>query len=91
LELRGLDSIIASIAQGVVAIPLVAFIAIFGYTKIEVVNAILALSGGISLLVAAFNLLPFPPLDGAMAWRIIPAYLEQRRSRFRPMKRPYRR
>jgi Zn-dependent protease len=79
------------LAQAVVAIPLVAFIAIFGYTKIEAVNVIFALLGGISLLVAIFNLLPFAPLDGAMAWRIIPAYLEQRRARLKPMKSNYRR
>lgn len=79
------------LAQCVVAIPLVTFLAIFGYTKIEVVNVVLALLGGFSLLVAVFNLLPFPPLDGAMAWRIIPAYLEKRRSHLRPMKPTYRR
>jgi len=72
-----------------VAVPLVAFIMIFGYTKIEVMNIVLALLGGISLLIAVFNLLPFPPLDGAMAWRIIPAYLEQRRSRLKSAKRNY--
>src|SRR5437762_11931302 len=74
------------LAQAIVAVPLVAFIMIFGYTKIEVMNIVLALLGGISLLIAVFNLLPFPPLDGAMAWRIILAYLEQRRSRLKSAK-----
>jgi Zn-dependent protease len=79
------------LAQAVIAVPLAAFIAIFGYTRIEAVNVVLALLGGISLLVAIFNLLPFPPLDGAMAWRIIPAYIERRRSRVKPMKANFRR
>lgn len=79
------------LAQAVIAVPLAAFIAIFGYTRIEAVNVVLALLGGISLLVAIFNLLPFPPLDGAMAWRIIPAYIEQRRSRVKPIKANFRR
>jgi Zn-dependent protease len=79
------------LAQAVIAVPLAAFITIFGYTKIEGVNVVLALLGGISLLVAIFNLLPFPPLDGAMAWRIIPAYVKQRRSRVKPVKANFRR
>jgi Zn-dependent protease len=78
------------LAQAVIAVPLAAFIAIFGYTRIEAVNVVLALLGGISLLVTIFNLLPFPPLDGAMAWRIIPAYIERRRSRVKPMKANFR-
>src|SRR5882724_12983234 len=79
------------LAQAVIAVPLVAWIAIFGYTRFEAVNVIFALLGGISLVVAVFNLLPIPPLDGAMAWRIIPAYLEKQRAHLKPMIRKYHR
>ena len=75
------------IAQAVVAIPLVAWVAILGYTPFEPVNAILALLGFYSLAVAAFNLIPVAPLDGAIAWQIIPAYIarwRERRKRIAP-------
>jgi len=42
---------------------------------------VLAILGGYSLLVAAFNLLPIRPLDGSKAWDIVPAWFEQRRLR----------
>ena len=54
----------------IVALPLVAWVAIFGYTRFEPVNVMLALLGFFSLGVAAFNLLPFAPLDGITAWGI---------------------
>lgn len=66
------------LAQWVVAIPLTLYIAIVGYTPFEPLNAVLAILGGYSLLVAAFNLLPIRPLDGSKAWDIIPAWIEQR-------------
>ncbi len=68
-------------AQAVVALPLVAWLLLFGYTRFEPVNEVLALLGGFSLGVAAFNLLPFPPLDGATAWGLFPALLQRTRSR----------
>ena len=67
------------LAQFVVAIPLTAYIVLVGYTPFESVNAVLAILGGYSLIVAAFNLLPIRPLDGSRAWDIVPAWLEQRR------------
>jgi Zn-dependent protease len=79
------------LAQAVVALPLLLFISVFGYTKIPAVNVVLALLGDISLVVAIFNLLPVPPLDGATAWRIIPAYFERRRLSRRPKSFNYRR
>jgi len=69
------------LAQAVVAVPLTLYIILAGYTAFEPLNAVLAILGGYSLLVAAFNLLPFRPLDGSKAWDIIPAWLEQRRMR----------
>jgi Zn-dependent protease len=69
------------LAQAVVAVPLTLYIILAGYTAFEPLNAVLAILGGYSLLIAAFNLLPFRPLDGSKAWDIIPAWLEQRRMR----------
>lgn len=60
------------LAQAVVALPIVAGVALFGYTRFGAINAVLALLGFFSLLVAAINLLPIAPLDGSIAWAIIP-------------------
>jgi Zn-dependent protease len=69
------------LAQMVVAVPLTLYVALLGYTPFEPLNAVLAILGEYSLCVAAFNLLPIPPLDGSKAWDIIPAWFERRRSR----------
>lgn len=69
------------IAQAVVAIPCVVLILVFGYSRFEIVNEVLVLLGFFSLLIAAFNLLPFPPLDGDTAWDIIPALYARARDR----------
>ena len=74
------------IAQAIVAVPIVVIVSILGYTRFEPVNAALAIWGFFSLGVAIFNLLPFPPLDGAIAWRIVPLLL---RRAFRPHKKQY--
>ena len=60
------------IAQAVVAVPIVLVVTVFGYSRFEAINAVLALLGFFSLGVAIFNLLPVKPLDGAIAWAIIP-------------------
>ncbi|HYM77181.1 MAG TPA: site-2 protease family protein [Candidatus Dormibacteraeota bacterium] len=67
-------------AQCVVAIPLVAWGSVFGYTRLNAVNMLFAILGYFSLVVAFFNLLPVPPLDGATAWGIIPALWARRRA-----------
>ena len=69
------------VAQTVVAAPIIAWIVVFGYTRFEPINAILALLGGISVVIAAYNLLPFPGLDGSKAWDLFPALLERFRER----------
>jgi len=69
------------LAQFVVAAPLTSYIVLIGYTPFEPLNAALAILGGYSLLVGAFNLLPIRPLDGSKAWDILPAWFEQRRIR----------
>jgi Zn-dependent protease len=69
------------LAQALVAIPLVAWVAVFGYTKFQAVNMLFAILGFFSIGVAFFNLLPIPPLDGATAWGIFPALMVRKRSR----------
>lgn len=61
------------IAQAIVAVPLVVLTETFGYTRFQSLNTILAMFGFFSLFVAAFNLIPAPPLDGAIAWGLVPA------------------
>jgi Zn-dependent protease len=77
------------LAQAVVFLPLVAWVAVFGYPQAVGVAMIFASLGFFSLGVAVFNLLPIPPLDGSIAWGIIPAFLAERRSRI-PRKPTYR-
>ena len=60
------------LAQAVVALPMVLWIRFMGYTPFDAANEVLVLLGFFSLAIAAFNLLPVAPLDGAMAWRIFP-------------------
>jgi membrane-associated protease RseP (regulator of RpoE activity) len=64
-----------------VALPLMVWLALFGYTRIGAINAVLAILGPFSLLVAAFNLLPAPRLDGAIAWNLIPEWFRRLRDR----------
>lgn len=73
------------VAQAIVALPLVVWVEAFGYTRFQPVNAILGILGSVSLGVAVFNLLPIPPLDGAIAWGLFPALLKRRS--VRPPKR----
>ncbi|HLJ86468.1 MAG TPA: site-2 protease family protein [Candidatus Angelobacter sp.] len=60
----------------------------FGYTRFEPVNAILAILGFYNLAIAAFNLIPASPLDGAIAWKIVPELF--RRQRNKPNRPQYR-
>jgi membrane-associated protease RseP (regulator of RpoE activity) len=68
----------------VVALPLVVWVAVFGYTRFEAVNAVFAILGFLSLGIVVFNLLPFGPLDGATAWGIIPAAIQRARAKSNP-------
>lgn len=68
------------IAQAIVAIPLVLMVAVFGYTRFEPINAIFAILGYLSLGVTVVNLLPIPPLDGAVAWGLLSALRQRRRA-----------
>jgi Zn-dependent protease len=65
------------LAQSLVAVPLVTWIALFGYTASKAINAVLAILGFYSLAVAIFNLLPIGRLDGRKTWRLIPILLRR--------------
>jgi len=65
-------------AQAVFFVPLIAWLAVFGYSKLEWFNMIIAILGFYSLAVAIFNLLPIRPLDGATAWQLFPELLAER-------------
>jgi Zn-dependent protease len=73
------------VAQAIVAVPLLIWGETFGYTRFQAVNAILAILGFFSLSVAVFNLFPIRPLDGAIAWGLLSAFLK--RLRAKPAKR----
>ena len=73
------------LAQAIVAIPFIAWVEIFGFTRFASVNALLSIMGFFSLSMAAFNLLPICPLDGSIAWRLLPALIKGRPAR--PAKR----
>lgn len=71
------------VAQLVVAIPILLWLSVFGYSRFAPVNAVLAILGGYSLLVAAFNLLPVGRMDGTIAWGIIPEFINRTKQRKR--------
>lgn len=77
------------IAQAVIAIPIIVYVSLFGYTRFNSLNAVLAISGFFSLGIAILNLLPMWRLDGRLAWAIIPEAIKRirvRSSGFRPGK-----
>src|SRR5207247_1005293 len=66
------------VAQTVVAVPLVTFVAIFGFTRSDAVNVAIGILGYYSLIVAGSNLVPVRPLDGAKAWYLFPELIQAR-------------
>jgi len=68
-------------AQAVIAIPLVALVRIFGFTRFDALNVAIGILGYCSLAVAIFNLIPVHPLDGAKAWYLVPELIKRARSR----------
>jgi Zn-dependent protease len=75
------DSVIAwggVLAQAIVGIPLVAFAAIAGFTRYPVLNVVIGVLGYYSLLIAALNLLPIRPLDGAKAWYVFAKWFKRK-------------
>jgi Zn-dependent protease len=76
---KGLIAWAGVLAQLAVAAPLIAYTAVFGFTPYGVVNAVIGVFGYFSLAIAVFNLLPARGLDGATAWRALPAIWRERR------------
>lgn len=75
------DGVVAwsgSLLQLAVATPVIALVNRFGFTPWGAANAVLFCFGYFSAGIAAFNLLPMPPLDGARAWPILPALVRHR-------------
>jgi Zn-dependent protease len=68
-------------AQVIVAAPIVVLTESFGYTRLQPLNTILAIWGFFSVFVAAFNLIPAAPLDGAIAWGLLPALFKRAQNR----------
>lgn len=62
------------LAQGVVAFPLLVFLAVFGYTPFPAANAAIVILGVFSTGWALFNLLPIAPLDGSRAWSALAGF-----------------
>jgi Zn-dependent protease len=81
------------VAQCMVAFPIALYLSLFGYTRSEVINVALGIWSYMSLSLVIFNLIPVPPLDGAMAWKLFPEmyYRFRRRSKRQTDNRdPYR-
>jgi Zn-dependent protease len=68
------------VAQTAVALPLVIFVSIFGFTRFDALNAAIGILGYYSLLVAAFNLIPFRSFDGVTAWNLVPELINRNRN-----------
>ena len=78
------------LAHAIVGVPLAVYVAAFGYTRWEALNAALVILGAFSLGVAAFNLLPLRPLDGSVAWDLMPAFIQRRQIQRSRRMTPYR-
>ena len=75
------------LAQAIVALPIIVWLWVFGYTRFESVNVVLALFGPFSLVVAIVNLLPIRPLDGSVAWSLMPELIRRGKGKS-PSQRP---
>lgn len=56
------------LAQLLVAVPVIIVSESIGSTKYASLNTVFGMFGFFSLFVAAFNLIPAPPLDGSIVW-----------------------
>jgi Zn-dependent protease len=65
------------LAQFIVAAPLAALVIVRGPTRIESIDAVLAILGFLSPVIAILNLIPLRPLDGSKAWWLIPLAWER--------------
>lgn len=67
------------LAQALVGVPLVAWASLIGFTRWVPVNVAIGILGYFSLMIAAFNLIPIPQFDGAIAWYIFPELMQRMR------------
>lgn len=76
------DAVIAwggVLVQLIVAIPLILVGTLSPLGRVPYVNTFIAFFGHYSLVMALFNLIPLPGLDGAVAWRIVPMLFREAR------------
>jgi len=66
--------------QALVGLPVVIYLSVFGFTRFAPLNVAMGILGYYSLFVAALNLLPLRPLDGAKAWYVLRVMFQKRRS-----------
>jgi Zn-dependent protease len=62
-------------------LPLVIYLSVFGFTRFTPLNVAMGVLGYYSLFVAALNLLPIRPLDGAKAWYVVRVMFQKQESR----------
>lgn len=58
--------------QGAVGLPMLAWIKLVGYTPLEALNAFMGVFSFLTVVMVLLNLAPIPPLDGAVAWGVVP-------------------
>ncbi len=66
-------------AQLVVAIPLIVLAQTTSLSELPILGILMVFLGYINILIAIVNLAPAKGLDGAIAWRLIPLLIKQRR------------
>jgi hypothetical protein len=76
------------IAQALVLVPLITWVTVFGYTRLDAINMIFAILGFFSLGVVDLQP-PVRGLDGWIAWQIFPELLAERKREI-PRKPTYR-
>ncbi len=59
-------------AQAAVTIPLLGWTTLIGYTQFDSVNVFIATFVWLCVSMILINLVPIPPLDGALAWSRLP-------------------
>ncbi len=75
------------LAQGVLLVATLAVLALAGPPRTVATAELASVLTTTNLWIMGLNLLPIPPLDGALAWRLLPALVERLRRRG-PPRRP---
>lgn len=78
------------LAQAAIAAPILVAHALTGFGDIYPFQFIVKYLGTVNLLIAAFNLLPFPGADGEKAWRLLPLLWSEWRGQRKPKRRKIR-